>query len=154
MPATPTLMRPTSVTGLILSGSGGVGTVGSDFYIKVVTAEIQHRTKIADVSGDGDASPNSVINNWGYVDWMIRGYGISGSAIAYNDMLNVTTTTNPTTSGTPVIFNTASGHDFRGRFFIHQFTVSYDRTSAYVGVSFAMRKTALLDGSDSYSETP
>ena len=28
------LMRPTSVTALVMSGTTGVGTVGADFYIK------------------------------------------------------------------------------------------------------------------------
>jgi len=156
---TPILMRPTSVTGLILS-SGAVGTDDAtgtqNFYIKVVTAELDHRTKIADVSGDGDASPHSAINYWGYVDWMIRGYGIAAQAIAYDSMINPATspTTNPTASGTNVVFNVSSGISYAGRFFISQFKVSFDRTSAYVGITMLMRKTALLNGTDSYVETP
>ena len=155
---TPILMRPTSVTGLILS-SGAVGTDDAtgtqDFYIKVVTAELDHRTKIADISGDGDRSPNSAINYWGYVDWMIRGYGIAAQAIGYDSMLATTTpTTNPTASGVNVVFNVSSGISYAGRFLISQFKISYDRTSAYVGITMLMRKTVLDTGFDSYVETP
>ncbi len=154
MAATPTLMRPTSVTGLILT-TGSVGTAGGDFFIKVVTAELDHRTKIADVSGDGDSSPNSVVSYWGYVDWMIRGYGIAANAIAYDSMVvNTGSPKNPTASGTNVVFNVSSGMSYAGRFLIHNFKLAYDRTGAFVSVSFALRKIALADGKESYVETP
>lgn len=154
MPVSPVLMRPTSVTGLILS-SGSVGTAGADFFIKVVTAEMSHRTKIVDISGDGDASPNSVVNYWGYVDWMIRGYGIAANAIAYDSMVfNDGSPNNPTASGTNVVFNVSSGISYAGRFLIDQFKISYDRAGAYVGISMHLRKIALTDGSESYTETP
>ena len=162
MPATPILMRPTSVTHLILSNTtGSVGTAGADFYIKVVTAEISHRTKMQDISGDGDSSPNSAINYWGYVDWMIQGYGIAAQAVAYAKMLNVDN--NPTAnfipaSTTGVTFAVHGGsasstnQEYSGRFLIGQFKLSYDRTGVYVGVSMHLRKTSLADGLDSYVE--
>lgn len=164
MPATPILMRPTSVTHLILSNTtGSVGTDGGDFYIKVVTAELDHRTLIQDISGDGDSSPNYAVNYWGYVDWMIRGYGIAAAAVGYSKMLTAgVPTTNPTASWTTVTAavtfavhggaTAATNQEYSGRFLINQFKLSYDRTGLYVGITMHMRKTALADGTDSYAE--
>ena len=162
MPATPILMRPTSVTHLILSNTtGSVGTAGADFYIKVVTAEIDHRTMMQDVSGDGDASPHYAINYWGYVDWLIRGYGIAAQAIGYAKMLltanNPTANFDPTaTTGVTFAVHGGSGsstnQEYSGRFVIGQFKLSYDRTGLYVGITMHLRKTALTDGTDSYVE--
>ena len=133
-------MRPTSVTGLILSNTSSLlGTVGTDFYIKVRNATLQHSTPIADVTGDGDQSPRYLVSYFITADWLIRGNAVAAQAIGIMNMGN--SSKNPTSQSQKVKFMIGNSRSIVGIFFIHQIAIEWDRSSPFVGLSMALRST-------------
>lgn len=154
MVATPTLWRPTSVTGLILS-AGTIGTVaGSSFFIKVHEADIDNYTEVREITGDGDSAPRSVPNYYLYSNWLIRGWCVSGQAIGIANLKS--TTLNPT--GTVLVqFNTANdgtARGFKGNFVVGRIRLRWIRTAPYIPLAMQLVATNTdADGTANYTET-
>ena len=148
-------MRPTAVTGLILSGgtSSGLSTAGDQFYIVVNSATMTHSTKLQEITGDGDRSPRYIANYYIYADWIIRGYAVGNQVIGILSMTDATTPDNPTDQSALVEFTIGSGRTLKGIFWVHNIVVEWARTSAYVGLSMALKSTARdADGLVAYTE--
>ena len=146
-------MRPTAVTGLVLSGgtASGVSVAGDDYFIAVNSATMTHSTLLQEITGDGDTSPRFIANYYIYADWVIRGYAIGNAAIGILNMTN--TAKNPTDQSTLVEFDIGSGRSLKGVFWVHNVVVEWARTSAYVGLSLALKSTAKdSDGTVIYAE--
>jgi len=145
-------LRPTSVAGLVLA-AGPVGTAGASFFIKVNSAIMDHRTRIADTSGDGDLAPRWSANYWLYVDWLIRGWVVSGQALG---IANLIVTANNPTGTTLVQFHLgkdSSNRVVKGEFLVHRVKIAWERKAAFIGLAIALKNTATnADGLANYVE--
>ena len=152
MPASPTLMQPTSITGLVLSAGtvGGGGQGNPDFYIKTETATLDHRVPVSEITGDGDSSPRFLPSYYLYVDWIIRGWAVAGQAIGILNLIN--SSKNPT--GTTLVqFNLAASRGLKGAFVIPRIKIEWADTAVYVGILMLLKSTnTTADGKINYTE--
>ncbi len=146
-----TLARPTSIsTGNIVGGSL-IGAGGTSYYIKVRRYRLKVSTPVAEVTGDKDGGPHFLSNYFAYADLSLIGFMVAAQAIGLDSI--VSTSLNPTASGTDISLALDSTREFNGRYVVESFTVDWDRIAPYVGIAMVLKATVLSTGLTALSET-
>lgn len=134
------LTQPTAVTGSILTG-GKIGTAGTDFYIKVESAQFSVRVPDTESSGDGDAAPSWALSYWAYVSFKFNGFMPAQSVATFPLANIIDSTKNPIlTSNLKFFFGTQQVLTFV-RANINQFDISWGRNNSVVGLAIHGKAT-------------
>lgn len=139
------LVKPSSRTDAVIVSSG-LGTGGTDFYIKVQRSQLQFGSPLEDVTGDGDNAPCVENNGYIYGAARISGFMVSGQAIGLLKLVSA----NPVAE---MEFWLANDHVIKANWMVESIAVSWDRRGRYVGIEMSLQKQATAVGAESLAET-
>lgn len=80
------LARPTTITGAIITCTK-LGTAGTDFFIKVMEADIDWHDRVEETTGDGDAARSLDISHFGYTSLVFSGFMLAHSVAGSWDLI-------------------------------------------------------------------
>jgi uncharacterized protein (DUF2225 family) len=130
------LARPGTATSAIVV----IG--GTTFKIHTQNVEIQVETKVSDVTGQAQATPNYQHAGMSYVSFRCTGFVISGAnAIGVAKLANVTDN-----KDTAITFNMHNNRTISGKAVFTSATIAYGRTTPHVQVALAGVFTDTADG--------
>lgn len=125
------LVKPKSRTGaIIVSGSIGTDTA-DDFVIKVMRARYRFRNPNEETTGDGDDEPSFDASNWGYCDFVLSGFMVSGTAFKIASLTD--TTKNPFANNMKHHFASSQVLTIN-KALIEEVIVDFERSDANIGV--------------------
>ena len=129
--STVNLEKPRSNSGATLGGSK-IGASGTDFFIKVHDGDFDFSTRVEDVTGDTDTSPEFENNGLLYGAFSLRGFMVASQAVGIASLIDATK--NPVVAMT---FDFGGTRMLTQTVMVRQIRIRQRYDGAYVGVSIS-----------------
>lgn len=131
------LEKPGLVTAIL--GGSKLGKGGTDFFIKLLTADMQTGSPNYDVTGDCDPTPKYENNGLLYEKWNLRGAMIAAQAIGLANIVD--TTKNPVVD---VTFDLGPNRRLKKTILIEWIRIQWSRKAPFVGIAMVADMTETL----------
>ena len=144
---TPELAKPIQHTGGITTGSI-THTDAGDFTLKVISCQVQFGVIIADITGATDTVAKFEHNGLTTGQFQLSGYAVGGDPIQLANLQSFSANDGNQASGaTTLTLNYGAGRSIIGTILLENIALSFNRTSAYVGLTMSGRYTSVNFGS-------
>jgi hypothetical protein len=143
---TPELAKPIQHTGGITSGSI-LHTSAGEFTLKVISCQVQFGVNIADITGATDVVAKFEHNGLTTGQFQVSGYAVGGDPIQLANLQSFTNNDgNQESDATSLTLNYGANRSIVGTIVLENIALSFNRTSAYVGLTMSGRYTSVEFG--------